>query len=124
MHVTSLFLENFFEGSLMSLGSIIPSSAVLSSSLTTTEITATGSSIIGTNSMDDNDVSILGTSSISSGLTTASSGFHAMQDTSKQLEMTQAYIESMDERELEEFIARLEQKQVGEIVKETKPFQK
>lgn len=122
MHVTSLFLENFFGESSMSLGSLIPPSSILSSSLTTTELTATGSSVVGTESIDDE--STLGWSSISSALTTASSGFSAMSDTSKQLEMTQAYIESMDENELEDFIARLEQKEVGEIIEETKPFLK
>lgn len=47
-----------------------------------------------------------------------------MNNTSKQLEMIQAYIESMDENELEDFIAKLEQKEIGEIIEETKPFLK
>ena len=122
MHVTSLFLENFFGGYSMSLGSMIPSSSVLSSSLTTTELTATGSSTAGTAFIDDDPV--LGVSSIVLGITTASNGFSTVRDTSKQLELTQAYIESMDERELEDFIVKLEQKQVGETTQETNPFQK
>ncbi len=122
MHVTSLFLENFLGETSMSLGSMIPSSSVLSSSLTTTELSATGSSVTGTNSMDENP--LLGTSSILSAFTTASSGFSAMNTTAKQLELTQAYIESMDENELEDFIVKLEQTQVGEVVEETNKFQK
>lgn len=122
MHVTSLFLENFFGGFSMSLSSIIPSSSVLSSSLTTTELSATGVGVIGTNSMDESP--ILGTSSISAAITTASSGFTATKNTSKQLELTQAYIESMDESELEEFIECLEQVETQENSQEIHTVQK
>ena len=109
MNVTSLFLENFLGGATMSLGSITPSSAILSSALTTTGLSVTGVGIVGTSSMDENP--ILGTSSITLGTTTASNGFTATTNTAKQLELTQAYIESMDESELEEFIVKLEEKQ-------------
>ena len=122
MHVTSLFLENFLGGLSMPLSSVIPSSSVLSSSLTTTELGATGIGVTGTNSMDESPV--LGTSSISSALTTASNGFSAISDTSKQLELTQAYIESMDEKELEELIEGLEQAEIQESMQEMDVTQK
>ena len=122
MNITSLFLENFFGGTSMSLGSMIPSSSVLSSSLSTTELSATGVSVTGTNSFDEEP--ILGASSISSALTTSSSGFTAANNTSKQLELTQAYIESMDETELEELITSLEQVEIQEDREETDIIQK
>lgn len=109
MKLTSLFLENFF--SQFSLSSFIPESTVISTSTTSTEVTAVQVGAAGSNMMDDEP--LLGTTTVTSATSTGTNALSAFSNTdAQQLYVTQAYIESLDEKELEEFIVKLESKEV------------
>lgn len=109
MKLTSLFLENFF--SQFSLSSFISESTTISTSTTSTEITALAVGSTGCNIMDDEP--IFGTTMVTSATTTGSNALTAFSDVQiKQLYVTQAYIESLNEEELEEFIVKLESKEI------------
>jgi len=70
----------------------------------------------GTESMlgDDGKYNITGTSLVTGATTTVSTSLDAFVATEKKLETTQTYIETMDEAELEELIAKLDAKVVLE----------
>ena len=100
---TKLFLENFIaELGLESLGSTLP---------TTSVIGGTSTSCAGSEIMDstENDlVQTLGLGVISTGTAVSWNGPDAYEKTMRQLQLTQAYIESLDEQQINEFITKLE----------------
>ena len=100
MDFSTLFLENLLGGS-----SLSPSSC--------TFISATGSNAIGSYlAIADNDrLKTLGSLGTSLGTSLASNGESAYEKTMQELELTQAYIESLSQEELADLIARLETKE-------------
>lgn len=109
MNLTSLFLENFFNH--FSSSCLLSNTSTISTSTTSTEITAFEIGTTGFNTMDDEP--LLGTTTVTSATTTGTSALTSLSDTSmKQMQLTQAYIESLSEDELEEFIVKLESKEI------------
>lgn len=103
---TSLFLKNFIEG--MGLGSTLPTTSVIGGFYT---------SSIGIGIIDDSENSLgttLGTAISLTGASVAISGPNAYKKTMEELQLTQAYIESLDEQQLYDLIAKLEIKN-GEL---------
>lgn len=97
---TKLFLENFIGGlGLESLGSALPTISVTGGSSTT---------LYGTGLLDNNN--ILGSTVTSTGTAISLTGPNAYEQTKEQLQLAQAYIESLDEQQLSEMIAKLENK--------------
>lgn len=95
----TLFLEN------------LTGIAITPSSLTS--LGGIGLSAIGATLMDtDNDsLEMLGVTSIGLGASLCFNGEEVYEKTKQQLELTQAYVESLNQEELEELIARLEVKE-------------
>lgn len=99
---TSIFIDNFF--GIIGLNSALPS--------TSTGI-GTSSAITGIESIEESTgltETGVGTSLISTGAAISTAGLNAYEKTINQLELTQAYVESLDEEELTDFIEKLEAK--------------
>ena len=115
MKFTSLFIENFMlEMGLGGLGSLFPSLTTLSGSATQVAGSLTS---IYSNSADDSPLTsttILstGTSIYDIGSDISDAGVNSYKKTLEQLNTTEAYIESLDYEELEDLIAKLENKEV------------
>lgn len=98
MDFISLFLEN-----LIRIG-VIPGLTVTSG----LGLSTTGSSLMDA---DNEGVESLGAISTSLGTSLCLNGKNAYDQTKQQLELTQAYVESLDQMELEELIKSLETKE-------------
>lgn len=98
---TSLFMENF----LGTAGSLLPSSTTLS---------ATGTSYVGSLSTQDGEElgSTVGCLLTSTGTAIYNSANSAYDKTLKQLELTEAYMESLSDEELNQMIEKLENMEV------------
>lgn len=112
---TSIFFENLVVDSAMSLNTSVIPPSTLGSSLSSS-VTSTGTEIcnLGTNIADNSDSDLLdtiGTISTSIGTSVSINSVSAYEKTMQQLETTQAYIESLNEQELEELISKLETKE-------------
>lgn len=108
---TSAFLDKFIENLVMGIGgSLNPSHTTVTS---TTAGLATSTSNIGTQLMDsDNEmVSTTGCMVTSTGTSVSLSGSQAYEQTIKQMEMTQAYVESLDEQQMLELMTKLDRKE-------------
>lgn len=98
MDFTILFLENL-------TGIATPSSLT---SLGSMGLSSTGSALM---EADNDSLNTLGVTSTSLGTSLSLNGEDAYEKTKQQLELTQAYVESLNQEELEELIARLEVKE-------------
>lgn len=107
MALTSLFFNNVTYAS-----GVLPNWVFSSTSIyAATQVGRGGTETI----LGDYEVyNITGTSLVTGATTTASASLDAFVATEKKLETTQAYIETMDEAELEELIAKLDAKVVLE----------
>lgn len=118
---TSLFFENLLSASMNSLFSLNSLGTLKSSGSlipTTTTLSAAGTCESGTNVIDSGEVNNntlemgLGITTTSTGASISLNGNEAYNETMQQLEITQAYVESMNQEELEEFITKLELKDI------------
>lgn len=98
MDFATLFLENL-------TGIATPSSLTLAGGIGLTSI---GSALMGAN---NDSLNTVGTASTSLGTSLYLNGENAYEKTKQQLELTQAYIESLSQEELADLIARLETKE-------------
>lgn len=98
MDFMSLFLENL-------TGITTPSTLT---SVGGIGLSATGSAMMNS---DNEAVETLGTAITSLGTSVVLDGEDAYEKTKQQLELTQAYVESLNQEELEEMIMRLEAKE-------------
>lgn len=94
----TLFLENL-------TGIAAPSSLT---SVGGIGLSVTGSALIET---DSDALNILGMTSTCLGTSLSLNGENAYEKTKQQLELTQAYVESLNQEELEELIVKLEAKE-------------
>lgn len=108
MRLSFLFLKRFF--SHFSSSSLTEDLTSVSTSTTSTEVTATGIGTSGLDVMDEEP--LVGAATVTSATTTGVTALADLSDVrAKQLYVTQAYIESMPEEQLEEFIVKLGSKE-------------
>lgn len=121
MKMTTLFAENF------SLGMGIPIGNNGTFSLVPTTLAGVGSSVVGagTQTVKNSEffddfvplgsatAACVGSSSIELGSGTVTNSFDAYAKTLEELNTTQAYMESLNQNELEDLIAKLEAKDIS-----------
>lgn len=121
MKFTSLYFGNLLN--LLGLGTLNTNSILP----TSVEISATGTTSLGyyilADESDDPFMTTSGLLTTSFGTSVSMAANNAYNQTKSDLEMTQAYFESMNEEELSEFIAKLESKNI-EITIDDEPVQK
>ena len=122
MEFTSLFLENVVVGASVSINGSLMSPGTLGSSLSSTSTsTATEMTNIGEELMNSDNGLLITTGSISTsvGTSTSINGMNAYEKTLQQLETTQAYVESLNQKEMEDLLAKLEIKESELLQTET-----
>ena len=115
MEFTSLFLENLFLEVGNNLGSVLPGITVTTGGVTIS--TGSNLSMNGAEEVDDDFCTgstslMLGTLASEIGSNLCNSGLDAYDRTLEQLNTTQAYMESLNQEELETLITKLLEKNI------------
>lgn len=113
MHLTSLFLENFF-------GTALGSGSIISVFPTTTAVSATQTFEAGVDTINNNGTlgTTTGVSITSAATDVCLYGVDTYEKTLSSLQTTQNYIASLDEQQLEDLITKLELKEEEIIIQE------